>query len=213
MPRLGSTRAGPGKEDRCQRDPQGVHRPHRSGPAARGRICAGSRMAQRRRDADLPAFLHLDQAASGPRSRGPDVPRRHPGRRESGRWPRARLGNAHLRTLTVMGFPSATYPGILDDLNRLAFPYRWSTRAVALDKTDATRVLTRIRRQWFAKRKSIMAILKEVMTNEASALPRHGRPQQGAGRRCGPPGARLRPGRAGLRHRHRHGLGPGSKRR
>jgi type IV secretion system protein TrbE len=81
-----------------------------------------------------------------------------------------RLGNAHLRTLTVMGFPSATYPGILDDLNRLAFPYRWSTRAVALDKTDATRVLTRIRRQWFAKRKSIMAILKEVMTNEASAL-------------------------------------------
>jgi type IV secretion/conjugal transfer VirB4 family ATPase len=81
-----------------------------------------------------------------------------------------RLGNAHLRTLTVMGFPSATHPGILDELNRLAFPYRWSTRAIALDKTDATKVLTRIRRQWFAKRKSIMAILKEVMTNEASAL-------------------------------------------
>jgi type IV secretion system protein VirB4 len=81
-----------------------------------------------------------------------------------------RLGNAHLRTLTVMGFPSMTYPGILDDLNRLAIPYRWSTRAVALDKTDATRVLTRIRRQWFAKRKSVAAILKEVMTNESSAL-------------------------------------------
>jgi type IV secretion/conjugal transfer VirB4 family ATPase len=81
-----------------------------------------------------------------------------------------RLGKAHLRTLTVMGFPSATHPGILDELNRLAFPYRWSTRAIALDKTDATKVLTRIRRQWFAKRKSIAAILKEVMTNEASAL-------------------------------------------
>src|SRR5580704_12702442 len=81
-----------------------------------------------------------------------------------------RLGNAHLRTLTVMGFPSVTQPGILDELNRLAFPYRWSTRAIALDKTDATRLLTRIRRQWFAKRKSIVAILKEVMTNEPSAL-------------------------------------------
>src|SRR5450432_1780502 len=81
-----------------------------------------------------------------------------------------RLGNAHLRTLTVMGFPSVTQPGILDELNRLAFPYRWSTRAIALDKTDATRLLTRIRRQWFAKRKSIVAILKEVMTNESSAL-------------------------------------------
>ncbi|MBE9605745.1 conjugal transfer protein TrbE [Acetobacteraceae bacterium H6797] len=81
-----------------------------------------------------------------------------------------RLGVSHLRVLTIVGFPTATTPGILDDLNRLAFPYRWSTRAILLDKTDATKLLTKIRRQWFAKRKSIAAILKEVMTNEASAL-------------------------------------------
>ncbi|MGO4683518.1 conjugal transfer protein TrbE [Hyphomicrobium sp. 2TAF46] len=81
-----------------------------------------------------------------------------------------RLGNAHLRILTIVGFPTVTTPGLLDDLNRLAFPYRWSTRAILLDKTDAIRLLTRIRRQWFAKRKSIAAILKEVMTNEASVL-------------------------------------------
>lgn len=80
------------------------------------------------------------------------------------------LGAAHLRVLTVVGFPTATTPGILDDLNRLAFPYRWSTRAIMLDKTDAAKLLTKIRRQWFAKRKSIAAILKEVMTNEASSL-------------------------------------------
>ncbi len=81
-----------------------------------------------------------------------------------------RLGEQHLRILTIVGFPTATTPGLLDDLNRLAFPYRWSTRAILLDKTDATRLLTRIRRQWFAKRKSIAAILKEVMTNEQSVL-------------------------------------------
>ena len=80
------------------------------------------------------------------------------------------LGGQHLRVLTIVGFPSATTPGILDDLNRLAFPYRWSTRAIMLDKADATKLLTRIRRQWFAKRKSVAAILKEVMTNEASSL-------------------------------------------
>ncbi len=80
------------------------------------------------------------------------------------------LGNSHLRVLTVVGFPTATTPGILDELNRLAFAYRWSTRAIMLDKTDATRLLTKIRRQWFAKRKSIAAVLKEVMTNEASTL-------------------------------------------
>jgi type IV secretion system protein VirB4 len=80
------------------------------------------------------------------------------------------LGNAHLRVLTIVGFPSSTTPGLLEELNALAFAYRWSTRAIMLDKTDAVRLLTRIRRQWFAKRKSIAAILKEVMTNEASAL-------------------------------------------
>ena len=81
-----------------------------------------------------------------------------------------RLGNTHLRILTIVGFPTATTPGVLDELNKLAFPYRWSTRAILLDKTDAIRLLTRIRRQWFAKRKSIAAILKEVMSNEASVL-------------------------------------------
>lgn len=81
-----------------------------------------------------------------------------------------RLGSHHLRTLTVVGFPTATHPGILDELNRLPFPYRWSTRAILLDKTEAVKLLTKIRRQWFAKRKSVAAIVKEVMTNEASTL-------------------------------------------
>lgn len=80
------------------------------------------------------------------------------------------LGTSHLRILTLNGFPTATVPGILDELNRLAFPYRWCTRALLMDKTKATQVLSRIRRQWFAKRKSIGAILKEVITNEASVL-------------------------------------------
>jgi type IV secretion system protein VirB4 len=81
-----------------------------------------------------------------------------------------RLGSQHLRTLSVIGFPTATFPGVLDELNQLAFPYRWATRAIMLDKLEATRLLTKIRRQWFAKRKSIASVLKEVMTNEASTL-------------------------------------------
>jgi type IV secretion system protein VirB4 len=81
-----------------------------------------------------------------------------------------RLGSMHLRTLTILGLPSTTWPGLLDELNGQAFEYRWCTRAICLDKTDAARLFTRIRRQWFAKRKSVAAILKEVMTNEASTL-------------------------------------------
>jgi type IV secretion system protein VirB4 len=80
------------------------------------------------------------------------------------------LGEHHLRVLTIMGFPSTTEPGLLDDLNCLGFSYRWMTRFLPMDKPEATKVLTRYRRQWFAKRKSFTAIVKEVMTNEASSL-------------------------------------------
>jgi type IV secretion system protein TrbE len=81
-----------------------------------------------------------------------------------------KLGEKHLRMLTVIGFPNATTPGLLDALNDLGFAYRWVTRWIALDKTDATKHLTRLRRQWFAKRKSVGAILREVMFNRESAL-------------------------------------------
>ena len=80
------------------------------------------------------------------------------------------LGGQHLRVATIQGFPSATEPALLDGLNGLGFSYRWMTRFLPLDKTEAAKVLSRFRRQWFSKRKSIMAVIKEVMTNEASAL-------------------------------------------
>ncbi len=80
------------------------------------------------------------------------------------------LGARHLRTLTILGFPNFTRPGLLDALNHLALPYRWMTRFIALDKTQATRELTKLRRQWFAKRKSVTALLREVMYNEPAPL-------------------------------------------
>ncbi|MER9291539.1 conjugal transfer protein TrbE [Mesorhizobium sp. M0510] len=124
-------------------------------------------------DADTLTYLHSTVSTKRHRVRVPEIPMYLDALLADqpltgGLEPR--LGKSHLRILTVVGFPTSTTPGILHELNRLAFPYRWSTRAIMLDKTDATRLLTRIRRQWFAKRKSIAAILKEVMTNEASTL-------------------------------------------
>ena len=124
-------------------------------------------------DAETLTYLHSTVSTRRHRVRPPEVPMHLDAvladeALTGGLAPK--LGSAHLRVLTIMGFPTATYPGVLDDLNALAFPYRWMTRAICLDKTDAVRLLTRIRRQWFAKRKSVGAILKEIMTNEASAL-------------------------------------------
>lgn len=80
------------------------------------------------------------------------------------------LGDQHLRTVTVLGFPNLTQPGILDPLNHQDFCYRWVTRFIALDKTEATKTLTRLRRQWFNKRKSIASLLREVLYNQPVPL-------------------------------------------
>ncbi len=81
-----------------------------------------------------------------------------------------KLGDAHVRTVTVRGFPGSTWPGMLDELNRLGFGYRWVTRFLCLDKPEAERELTRLRRQWFAKRKSVVALLRETIFQQESPL-------------------------------------------
>jgi type IV secretion/conjugal transfer VirB4 family ATPase len=80
------------------------------------------------------------------------------------------IGDSHLRTLTILGFPASTLPGILDELNRQGFSYRWCTRFISMDKADAEKVLGKKRRHWFAKRKSIGAVLRETLFNEQAAL-------------------------------------------
>tara|TARA_R110002110_G_scaffold68080_2_gene184693 strand:- start:20252 stop:22687 length:2436 start_codon:yes stop_codon:yes gene_type:complete len=80
------------------------------------------------------------------------------------------LGGETLRVVSLQGFPAMTEPGLLSDLDRLGFAYRWVMRFLPLDKPEAEKTLTRYRRQWFAKRKSVMTVLKETLENEPSAL-------------------------------------------
>ena len=81
-----------------------------------------------------------------------------------------RLGEQHLRVLSVRGFPTSTWPGLLDDLNRLGIAYRWSTRFICMDKDKAEKELVRLRRQWFAKRKGVLALLRETLFQQESPL-------------------------------------------
>ena len=80
------------------------------------------------------------------------------------------IGDAHIRALTLLGFPGATSPGLLDALNRQGFAYRWVTRFIALDKAHAEKLLSKKRRHWFAKRKSVGVVLRETLFNEAASL-------------------------------------------
>lgn len=80
------------------------------------------------------------------------------------------LGAAHLRVITIKGFPGRSTPEILDALNRLAIEYRWTTRFLWLDKQDALKQLSRYRQRWFSKRKGIATLLKETFTGAESVM-------------------------------------------
>ena len=81
-----------------------------------------------------------------------------------------RLGGAYMRTLSVRAFPSSSSPGLLDRLNELGVAYRWVCRFLPLDKEDARKAVSLVRKRWFAKRKGVGALLKEAITKEPSLL-------------------------------------------
>ncbi|MBV9511636.1 MAG: conjugal transfer protein TrbE [Caulobacteraceae bacterium] len=81
-----------------------------------------------------------------------------------------RLGGEFVRTLSVRAYPTASSPGLLDRLNELGVAYRWTCRFMPLDKEDARKAVSAVRKRWFAKRKGVLALLKEAVTKEASVL-------------------------------------------
>lgn len=81
-----------------------------------------------------------------------------------------RLGGLFLKTVSVRAYVNRTLPCLLDRLNELPIEYRWVGRYLPMDKTQATRYLNKLRRQWFAKRKGMMTLLKEAVTKQESQL-------------------------------------------
>jgi len=81
-----------------------------------------------------------------------------------------KLGEYHIQVLSVGGVPNNSTPGILDILNRLDFPYRWVTRFIFLDKSDAEKELRGFWQRWLSARQSFVALLREAVTGTGSAI-------------------------------------------
>ncbi|MGH8808305.1 MAG: transporter, partial [Noviherbaspirillum sp.] len=71
-----------------------------------------------------------------------------------------RIGEQHIRVVSVRGFPAESMPAILDALNQLPIAYRWSTRFIAMDPLHAEAELVKYRRNWFQKRMGMMGMAK-----------------------------------------------------
>lgn len=79
-----------------------------------------------------------------------------------------RIGEQHIRVVSLRGFPSESFPAILDMLNQLPIAYRWSTRFIAMDPLHAEVELGKYRRNWFQKRMGLFSMLKSAMGGGAS---------------------------------------------
>ena len=54
----------------------------------------------------------------------------------------------HIRVIAIDGFPKASFPGFLGELDSLPIEYRWNTRAILLDAEEAEAILDKTRKKW-----------------------------------------------------------------
>jgi type IV secretion system protein VirB4 len=67
------------------------------------------------------------------------------------------FGDRYIACVEVSGWPEESFPQILDALNHLEFPYRWSTRFIFLDAHEAVREIKKLHRKWKQKVRGFLA--------------------------------------------------------
>lgn len=66
-----------------------------------------------------------------------------------------KIGEKYLQCIAIEGFPSESYQGILDILNKLPLEYRWNTRYIFLEQYTAENEINKYRRKWKQKIRGI----------------------------------------------------------
>jgi type IV secretion system protein VirB4 len=79
------------------------------------------------------------------------------------------LGDQHLRVATVRGFPTSTWPGFWTTSTAWALRIAGHPLSVPRQSRGGKGAF-RLRRQWFAKRKNVIALLRETIFQQESPL-------------------------------------------
>lgn len=81
-----------------------------------------------------------------------------------------KLGQRHLRSISLRGYPHETVMAVLAALDHLPVEMRFSTRWIGLDRGDADSALQKIRTKWFSKRFGGRQLLSDAVHQEESKL-------------------------------------------
>lgn len=78
------------------------------------------------------------------------------------------LGNSHCRIVTILYYTPQANAGFLDPLNALGFEYRWVSRFIFLDKSDANKEMENYKAAWNQQTKGITQRFQEIITRKES---------------------------------------------
>jgi type IV secretion system protein VirB4 len=78
------------------------------------------------------------------------------------------IGDLHLRLIALHGFPHASFPGVLDFLGGLGFPFRASHRIIPLSQATGARHIARLRLSWFKRRRGAASWLRELASSQGA---------------------------------------------
>ncbi len=83
----------------------------------------------------------------------------------SGQW-NPRIGNKHIRIVSIRDYSNKTDPGMFDEINNLNFEYRYVTRLQFLDKLDARNVMKDLEQKWDQKQKTFIQMVYEEISKK-----------------------------------------------
>jgi type IV secretion/conjugal transfer VirB4 family ATPase len=99
-----------------------------------------------------PAGAYLDAVLGGQELWAGDTPR---------------LGDQFIACVAIEGFPMESWPQILDALDHLAIPYRWSSRMIYLDQHEMLGELRKFRRKW---KQQIRGFVSQIFRTQGGSL-------------------------------------------
>jgi type IV secretion system protein VirB4 len=78
-----------------------------------------------------------------------------------------KLGDQFVACVGIEGFPQQSYPQILDALDQLAIPYRWSSRMIHLDQHEMLAELRKFRRKW---KQQVRGFMSQVFRTQSGSI-------------------------------------------
>lgn len=76
-----------------------------------------------------------------------------------------KIGDKYVPVLSIMDFPSRTYPAIFDGLNRTMEEYRWTTRFIPLSKEQSLHESKKYQDRYYSRRKTAATMFTEMTLN------------------------------------------------